>query len=194
MATSSAVGALPEQTTPLAKAHFAWMPDDRFIIARGFVPLDPKEKDPAKKRYALETRRVSDGKLVRSFPTRALVNFDLSPDGRFLVTVTANSVFSGVLNRFEVAVRDAVSGRELWKSSGEVSATDAEYSPDGTRIAVSNSRQIAILDAQTGTVQRTLRVPDHDGVFGFGDVLQWSADGKRLFLSDHTAVFVWNLS
>ena len=182
-------------------ARFVWTPDSQAVITRGFEPLVPGEKDLEKVRYPLETRRVSDGHLVRSFPTRAVAQLDASRDGKNLVAVTFSQLVPGGLQNFQVNVWDATTGRELWKWPTNFqnwsAINDAEFSPDGTMVAVfiKSERKIQLFDAQTGELQRTLALSKTDGGFGTNDILVWAPDGKRLFVAGTSnEIFVWNLN
>ena len=66
-------------------------------------------------------------------------------------------------------------------------------SPDGTRVVVGLDRQIVITDLRDGTEQVVA-----DGVFGYGDNVTWSPDGRWLVMSalklgDDEGIWAWNL-
>jgi WD40 repeat protein len=154
----------------------------------------------------IELRRVSDWKVegVLPLPNAEVIAF--SPDGRSLIgqaplyDVPARGGIIGTrLRCFDVS-----SGRVKWEldtrkpeSDSRLSfVQDVSYSPDGALIAAMVMRsEVFLLDANSGMVKRTLRVPGHQNYpSSLFNSLVFSPDGKRLFARGKSAVLVWDLN
>ena len=179
---------------------FAWSPDGKTIVTVGSFPA-PEEKyhgQMLKLKFRFEIRRADTGKIMRFWATRRVTNFNLAPDGRSLVAVTCDR--EGIMQKnFRAAVIDVATGRERWRFGGtENVPMSVRFSPDGTTIAVQVSYRkdwVAILDAQTGKLKRTLSTGGAPMNFvENATALAWAPDGKRLYARGKNAVLVWDLN
>lgn len=66
---------------------------------------------------------------------------------------------------------------------------DLVYSPDGRLLAAANTSLIYLIDAETGTVQRTLQQPIDDPTYGYSQwvtSLRFTADSNTVYATDWT--------
>jgi WD40 repeat protein len=97
---------------------------------------------------------------------------DWSPDSTRLVSAAGGQE--------EVVVVWDINGAELIKLPLYV--MDAQWSPDGTRIAILGKHDIQIIDSQTGHNILTLPLPPSQSA----SELAWSPDGDQLAYGDHS--------
>ena len=186
-------------------ADFAWAPDGKTIICRSQVPdpwpipktIDGFTKWLAARQYTFETRRVSDGKRLKTWNSPPVLEFDLSPDGRFIALTTGTRNKQTGFDKVHLMMVDSATGRQQWDADTALASPIAvRFSPDGNELAVllgAMQPTIALLDAHTGEKQRTLKLksPTHSGAFS--TELAWAPDGKRLYARGQNAVLVWEL-
>ncbi|MDQ3995966.1 MAG: peptidase S9, partial [Gemmatimonadota bacterium] len=112
----------------------------------------------------------------------------VSPDGKYLAFFSRRGLFS-----IDLYVADAQTGRIIRRLAGPTSgshidavsfiASSGDWSPDANRFAfivfAQGNHEIAILDAQRGSITRRIKLP---GVGAVNNVA-WSPDGRTLALS-----------
>jgi WD40 repeat protein len=103
-----------------------------------------------------------------------LTIFTISPDGRTAAT-SATSV-ADLASEGSTFVWDLASGARL---AGPLPGRPAEFTPDGTQLALRRSDQIAFVDAATGADRSTLALG-----FNAGSRTTLSPDGQHLAVSD----------
>jgi tetratricopeptide (TPR) repeat protein len=136
------------------------------------------------RRKGVKVWRAKDKKLICDWPDISETKFAFSPDGRWLVTGTAQE-----FTLWEVGTWD-----RRWN---RVRAGDqnlpglATFSPDGRVLAVAASLWLVqLLDTATGNVLATLTPPDPQLL----RCLAFSPDGSRLAVGSETGVILlWDL-
>ena len=186
-------------------ADFVWASDGKTIVCRSQIP-DPLPipdtgdgfaKWLAARQYTFDTRRVSDGQLLKTWNSPPVLEFDISPDGRFIAFTTGTRNRNTGFNKVHLMMVDSATGHQQWDAGTDLPhPTAVRFSPDGNNIAVMLSGMqatIALLDARTRKNQRTLKMKDSSRSGSFSTELAWAPDGKRLFAIGDSAVLVWDL-
>jgi WD40 repeat protein len=156
-------GADPAHATRTLSGHtggvaaIAFSPDGSLLASGGWDRL-------------VRIRRVSDGKLVRSFTpgTGPVFALAYSPDGRILATGNPKTKGS-------VKLWDAADGTLIRTIEGTSYCSSMSFSPDGKRLAAAEHNTIRLWNVADGTLARTLEGHAHN-VFS----IAYSPDGKRL--------------
>lgn len=132
------------------------------------------------------TREPREKYLWREAGSRELmIQVAFSPKGDSVLTIASSSAIFG-----DEAIRlyDPYTGQERATFSGfGYLATAAQFSPDGSRLAVSSvTKTVTVLDSKTGALDLILR--GHDSIVR--DV-QWSPDGETIASAADVAI-LWN--
>lgn len=152
---------------PASVGKLRWSPDAKsiVIIASG----------------AIHIHDAKTGARLREFKQAAGRDFDLSADGRLLVSLSWADKGDGPL-----IVWDVASGRERYRLMNYRWGT-ARFSPDGKHLAVSGwAKDLTLLDRETGKVVREFGMP-------WTDQIGFSADGKML-AAYATSIALWDVA
>lgn len=202
-----------EQVPALGRGVLRFSPDGRTLASKG-PGLSRKllnqllYNDPPRDRGGhIELRRTTDWKVEHVLPLPNTSRIAFSPDGKNLVGIglwhdaTGNGYGDTVVRCFDVG-----SGEVKWEISSLGFNSDKRlrlsheitYSPDGRIVAVDVSsprEEIVLLDAETGSISRTLHnpQPQYPGLNTTPEGLAFSPDGTRLFARGHNKILVWDL-
>jgi WD40 repeat protein/DNA-directed RNA polymerase specialized sigma24 family protein len=166
-----------EKTEPLFSNQIIIEKYDRQVTAVAFSPTQPivasSSRDGTVSLHSTITRRHLN--TIDDHPSQ-VHSLAFSPDGNLLaVGVAPDQVYLWRIP--EISLRGV-----LRENAGLRSLA---FSPDGTRLAVGGNRGVKIWDIETGSLTRTLKIPD-----GYATALAYLPNGELLAISssDHT---VW---
>ena len=148
-----------------------WSRDERSVISYG--SFQANEDGPG---VRVERWDAATGTTLFTFDTFT-ANMSLSPDRTRIA-----------LASISLDIRDAVTGNLLRSipTSSALSASEVQWSPDGTRLAVIDYNaqkfvnSVAVWNAVTGQHLATYFAPSGQGIGAFA----WSADSQNLFALD----------
>jgi WD40 repeat protein len=131
--------------------------------------------------FGSKTRAVLKGH------TRAVLSASFSPDGRRILTASADGT---------ARVWDAMSGKEIALLKAQEALKSALFSPDGRRIVTtSEDRTARVWNAESGKVITTWKA-DVDERSNWSDrkwfVAAFSPDGRRIWTASHDAAWTWD--
>ncbi|MEX0701235.1 MAG: WD40 repeat domain-containing protein [Planctomycetales bacterium] len=127
-------------------------------------------------------RRLPDGAVVRSLPTRRYIGATFSPEGRTLA----------ILEQQAVRLVDVDTGKPLVENPfGSPSLIRrVAVSHDGGRVAtLARDNRVLLWDADTARIRSVVREEDSGSILGF----DWSADGKQIVtIAGATKLNLWD--
>jgi len=124
-------------------------------------------------RDEVRVRRVSDGRLVETLPSRGadlVGNVTFSPDGSDLLVVGGEETIE-IYHRGERKPAREFGKGPLWFG-------EAVYSPDGKRVAAISDSRLVVVNPETGAMQWSAPV----GSFQLASV-SYSPDGRRILVT-----------
>jgi WD40 repeat protein len=154
---------------------------------------------------AIEIRRVSDGKILRTLPdSQETESVAFSPDGTQIVSLALGDLNSNAIDG-SIIRSHSVTGKLNWKRDYRVSKVgrkknifcDAIFSPNGAMVAAlstSTGKNNILIDAVSGRQKQELKFVRGQTINRLAPPgLAFSPSGKQLYALGQSDVLVWGL-
>ena len=180
--------------------------DGRWILYASYIDRERQSPTPRilKTPDSVRIRELKTGRIIRSFPSRQVIAFAISPDGKTLVISDYSLPRQKEPSR--ITAYNIINKSRKWttitKSRSEyydieLRVLDLAFSPDGKTLACQdNVGDVTIRNANTGALLTVLekpriRVRDNIGGGSRHPALYFSANGEILLLRTSQGIRLW---